>query len=222
MPAYFCPQQSPGQHCEPLAQQLAPQQLPGQHFAECLQHAAPVAARAERENSDAARRANSFVFMIQFLSVVEEHSHALARDQAAQNSGSRRRNLDPQIVFQAENIGQTRNVAQHRVGRSRDDLRDHDRRCARGQVRWQIGRVRFLRHLHDALRGYAVCRPRIVRRAARHGNAVAVACRRHRGRSRGCHGDPHSGRSESRGQKDAWMPPSHHELDSMLRFRVRT
>jgi hypothetical protein len=62
-------QQLPGQQFVPLAQQLAPQQLPGQHFAGFVQHDAPVAARAEREKRDAASRANSFVFMIGFLSV---------------------------------------------------------------------------------------------------------------------------------------------------------
>jgi len=58
-----------GQQFAPLVQQLEVQQLPGQHFADDLQHAAPVAARADRENSDAANRANSFVFMMEFLSV---------------------------------------------------------------------------------------------------------------------------------------------------------
>jgi hypothetical protein len=67
LPGYW--QQSPGQQCAPLVQQLAPQQLPGQHFADFVQHAALVAARAERENRDAANRANNFVFMIRFLSV---------------------------------------------------------------------------------------------------------------------------------------------------------
>jgi hypothetical protein len=62
-------QQSPGQHDELCWQQLAPQQLPGQHFADPAQQAAPVAARADRESRDIARTANSFVFMIGFLSV---------------------------------------------------------------------------------------------------------------------------------------------------------
>jgi hypothetical protein len=69
LPAHFCPQQSPGQQFAPLVQQLAPQQLPGQHFADFVQHAALVAARAESENSDAASKAKSFVFMIGFLSM---------------------------------------------------------------------------------------------------------------------------------------------------------
>jgi hypothetical protein len=56
-------QQSPGQHDDPLWQQLAPQQLPGQHFAPGLQHAAPVRASADKENSDVAINARTFAFM---------------------------------------------------------------------------------------------------------------------------------------------------------------
>jgi hypothetical protein len=67
VPRYL--QQSPGQQPAPPVQQLAPQQGPGQHFADFEQQAAPVAANADSENSDAASRANSFVFMIEFLSV---------------------------------------------------------------------------------------------------------------------------------------------------------
>jgi hypothetical protein len=50
-------------------QQLAPQQLPGQHFAPFAQQAAPVNARAESESSDIARTVISFVFIFGFLSV---------------------------------------------------------------------------------------------------------------------------------------------------------
>jgi hypothetical protein len=72
------------------AQQLAPQQLPGQQ-PEFAQHAAPVAARAEKESSDAAIKVNNFVFMIGFLSVVEEYNRARRRGKAsaAQNIGGR-------------------------------------------------------------------------------------------------------------------------------------
>jgi hypothetical protein len=72
------------------AQQLAPQQLPGQQ-PEFAQHAAPVAARAEKDSSDAANRVNIFVFMIGFLSVVEEYNRTRRRGKAlaAQNIGGR-------------------------------------------------------------------------------------------------------------------------------------
>ena len=62
-------QQDPGQHEAWCWQQLAPQQLPGQHCAVFVQQAAPVAASAESENSDTARRANILDFMMNFLSV---------------------------------------------------------------------------------------------------------------------------------------------------------
>jgi len=65
-------QQSPGQQLPLPLQQLMPQQLPGQQFAVFEQQAAPVAARAESEKSDAANRANTFVFIVGFLSLDRE------------------------------------------------------------------------------------------------------------------------------------------------------
>jgi hypothetical protein len=85
---YFPPQQSPGQHDDPVWQQLAPQQLPGQHFAPDVQQAAPVAASAVRENSDAANRAKTFAFMEKLLSV--EKGISCARRTQSSASAQRR------------------------------------------------------------------------------------------------------------------------------------
>jgi len=63
------PQQSPGQHDDPLWQQLLPQQLPGQHFAPIVQQELPVSARADNENSEAAISAITLAFMENLLSV---------------------------------------------------------------------------------------------------------------------------------------------------------
>ncbi|MGB9145996.1 MAG: hypothetical protein WCC14_09255 [Acidobacteriaceae bacterium] len=62
-------QQEPGQHEPWCWQQLAPQQLPGQQVALFVQQAAPVTASADSENSDIATSANTFDFMMDFLSV---------------------------------------------------------------------------------------------------------------------------------------------------------
>ena len=55
---YFFAQQSPGQQDEPGWQQLMPQQELPQHLAPDLQQS-PVRARADRDDSDNTRTANS-------------------------------------------------------------------------------------------------------------------------------------------------------------------
>lgn len=189
---YLWLQQLPGQQ-EDCRQQLWPQQEPGQHFAFLAQQAAPVAARAESENSDAATMAKILVFM--------EISSRSGRDVVRARRGEDadcERDLDAEIVFEAEN----RRAAAEAGGEFADagwgGLRGDfagGGGLADGRSLGGVAGVGFLECLLRALHGRALG---VVAGARAAGHVVALAV--HGGRDGGIRGgkgdEPERGKSD--------------------------